>query len=167
MVFTASNNFTGTVEIPFTGAALSGEQFSGTVSIEVRTGRSDLSYTMYSGRSLTFSAADFDNYAREVTGYSLNYVRFALPSSNRGVLYYDYGHSVNNQETRVTSSNQYYYGRSPYLDRVTFVPNVNFTGDVAISYTGYTNNGQQYNGVVNIRVNMPQANSTEIGRAHV
>ena len=160
VVFTASNNFTGTVEIPFTGAALSGEQFSGTVSIEVRTGRSDLSYTMYSGRSLTFSAADFDNYAREVTGYSLNYVRFALPSSNRGVLYYDYGHSVNNQETRVTSSNQYYYGRSPYLDRVTFVPNVNFTGDVAISYTGYTNNGQQYNGVVNIRVNMPQANST-------
>lgn len=160
VVFTAASGTTGTVSIPFIGEAVSGERFSGTVSIEVRTGRSDLSYTIYAGRTLTFSAADFDNYAREVTGYSLNYVRFALPSSNRGVLYYNYGSSVNNEETRVSSSNQYYYGRSPYLDRVTFVPNVTFTGDVAISYTGYTNNGQQYNGTVNIRVNLPQANST-------
>lgn len=160
VVFTAARGYTGTVEIPFTGEALSGERFSGTVSIEVRPGRSDLSYTITSGQTLTFNAADFDNYAREVTGYSLNYVRFALPSSNRGVLYYDYSSGSSKDQIRVSSSNQYYYGRSNYLDRVTFVPNITFIGDVAISYTGYTNNGQQYNGTVNIRINQPQANGT-------
>jgi len=157
VVFTAASSYTGMVSIPFTGEAVSGERFSGIVSIEVRTGRSDLSYTITAGQTLTFNAADFDNYAREVTGYSLNYVRFALPSSNRGILYYDYWNTSNHEKTRVSASNQYYYGRSNYLDRVTFVPNVTFTGDVAISYTGYTNNGQQYNGTVNIRVNLAQA----------
>ena len=52
-----------------------------------------LNYIPYStmGRQpVTFKSDDFDAVSRSATNSSLNYVRFMLPSSSQGILYFDY-----------------------------------------------------------------------------
>lgn len=155
VTFVASSSFTGTVTIDFTGWNTKGESFSGTVEIDVGTTQNPLSYTVAGGSVLTFQDADFDDYCRMMTGDSLNYVRFTLPSSSQGTLYYDYTSSTN-YGSKVTASRNYYRSSSPYLDRVSFVPS-SYAGTVSLDFTGWSTEGEQFTGTVTITVTQKQA----------
>ena len=80
----------------------------------------------------------------------LSYVRFTLPSSSQGTLYYKY---ENGEYTNKVSANtSYYRTSSPYLDEVSFVPAAGFTGTATVSYSGYTVGGTSFTGTVEITV---------------
>ncbi|MEM5780630.1 MAG: hypothetical protein AAGU02_05745, partial [Lawsonibacter sp.] len=147
--FIPDEDFTGTVSISFTGYNTKGTSFSGTVRITVSSkgnSGSSISYTGYSGQRLSFDTADFSDASYDETGYQLNYVRFTLPSSSKGVLYYD-------GSTKVTAGTSYYRtGSSRLLEDVSFIPDEDFTGTVSISYTGYDTNGTSFSGTVRITV---------------
>lgn len=150
VIFKAREDFSGTVSIPFTGWSTGGTSFSGTVSIRVGGQADTITYKVSSGGSVEFNASDFNSAARDATGENLRYVRFTLPSSSRGTLYYDYddGHYA----SKVSASTSYYRSQSPYLDRVSFVPAAGFSGTVSFSFTGWTTGDHRFTGTVEIQV---------------
>ena len=157
--FVPASSFTGTSEISFTGWSTEGDRFTGTVEVEVgEDGGSDaITYRVRSGQTVTFDEADFDDLCRDATGDRLRYVRFELPSSSRGTLYYDYDDG--DYDSKVTASRSYYRAQSPYLDRVTFVPESGFYGAVSIDFTGRSTDNETFHGTVEIVVEEPAAAS--------
>lgn len=150
VIFRAGDDFSGTVSIPFTGWSIGGTSFTGTVSIRVGGQADTISYQVTSGNSVEFRASDFNDAARSVTGETLRYVRFTLPSSSQGTLYYDYNDGE--YASKVSASTNYYRAQSPYLDRISFVPAASFTGTVSISFTGWTTGDQRFTGTVEVQV---------------
>lgn len=148
--FLAASSFTGTVSIPFTGWSSAGTLFSGTVSVYVGNQTNAISYQVSAGSSVVFDADDFNAYSQTLTGQSLRYVRFTLPASSQGTLYYDYNQS--SSSNKVSASTNYYRTSSPYLNRVSFVPASNFSGTVSIPFTGWTTNDTRFTGTVSIYV---------------
>lgn len=157
--FLASSSFTGTVSIPFTGRSLDGTAFSGTVSIRVGATGDTITYTVTAGKAVEFQADDFNELSRDVTGETLRYVRFTLPSSSRGTLYYDYDDG--DYGSKVSSSQNYYRSSSPYLNRVSFAAASSYSGTVSISFTGWSTGGEKFSGTVEIKVE-EKANSAII-----
>lgn len=149
ITFVAASGFTGASSIPFTGWSTGGASFTGTVEVQVDEVTSgSLSYTVRQGKSVTFGAGDFNSYCREETGQDLRYVRFTLPSSNQGTLYYDY---TDASSQKVTEKQSYYRTSSPYLDRVTFVPAA-YLGTVTVYFDGWSTGGKTFSGAVKITV---------------
>ena len=59
MTFAAAESYTGTVDIPFRAWDTKGNQFSGTVTIQVDSSESEsVRYTAYKGGKVTFDDAD-------------------------------------------------------------------------------------------------------------
>lgn len=158
ITFVAGSSFTGTVTIDFTGWNTKGESFNGTVEIDVGNTQNPLNYQVVGGNVLTFQDGDFDDYCRAATGDSLDYVRFTLPTTSQGTLYYDYT-SSSNYGSKVSASRNYYRSSSPYLDRVSFVPSSSYSGTFSLSFTGWSTKGRQFSGTVTITVTQKQAGS--------
>ena len=155
ITFVPDDGFTGTCKIDFTGYDVKGDSFSGIVSITVGTAGSDIAkaitYSSTVNNVTTFKDEDFNSVCKSLTDTQLSYVQFTLPSSSYGTLYY--GYSANGSyDSKVKESTKYYYGGSPYLLNVTFVPANNVTGTVTISYTGYDTDGQSFDGKVQITI---------------
>lgn len=150
VIFQSEEDFSGTVSIPFTGWSNDGSSFSGTVSIRVGGQADTITYRVSGGSSVEFDASDFNDAARDVTGETLRYVRFTLPSSSKGTLYYDYDDG--DYASKVSESRNYYRAQSPYLSEISFVPASSFSGTVSISFTGWTTENSRFTGTVEIQV---------------
>ena len=153
VTFVPKSGFTGTVSIDFVGYSVNDERFEGTVEIGVDTRNEQIAYTVRHGGAVTFDDNDFDALSEDLTGERLRYVRFALPASSNGTLYYGYDNG--DYESRVTSTQNYYRAGNPYLDKVTFVPNTNFSGSVSVNFTGWSTGGEKFEGTVKITVEAP------------
>ncbi|MGE4275711.1 MAG: Ig-like domain-containing protein, partial [Lawsonibacter sp.] len=129
VAFVPAEGYTGTFTLFYSACDTAGNLYDGEVDITVSNNGSSgaaISYTGYSGRRLYFDTSDFSDASYDETGYQLNYVRFTLPSSSRGILYY-------NSSTKVTSGTSYYRtGSSRLLEDVSFIPDEDFTGTVSI-----------------------------------
>ena len=101
---------------------------------------------------MDFVARDFDDLCVYETDEDLNYVRFTLPSSSVGTLYYNYRESSSSNTTVKSGTNYYYSGSGNTIGKVTFVPARNFTGYAEIDFTGYSDDGTKFNGTVEIQV---------------
>ena len=108
----------------------------------------DITYTAATGASVTFKSNDFNTFCKDETSSNLDYVKFTLPSSSKGTLYYKYDQSG---EKKVTSSTSYYRSSSPYLEDVTFVPAKSVTGSVSIDFSGKSTSGKSISGTVVIQ----------------
>ena len=151
VTFVAASNYTGTVSLDFTAWDVKGNQFSGIVEIAVgEIKRGDVRYSTHEGVKVTFDDNDFNSVCKELTGGTLKYVRFTLPDSSEGTLYYNYNNG--DYDSRVTASKSYYRSSSPYLDKVTFVPKSGFTGTVSIEFVGYNTDDVRFDGTVEIGV---------------
>ena len=106
---------------------------------------------------VTFDDGDFDDLCQEMTGSRLRYVRFELPSSSKGTLYY--GYDDGDYDSKVTESKSYYRGTDPYLDRVCFVPAEGVFGAVDLELTGWSTDGGKFEGTVRITVEEPKGPS--------
>ncbi len=163
ITFVPNDSFTGTVTIPFTAYNTNGRQATGDIIIHVGQGSGDdINYSAQAGRTVNFSVNDFNNYSRTVTGYNLDYVRFSLPSTATGTLYYQYS---GNSSSRVSASTSYYRNSSPYLDEVSFVPANNSVTSAKISFTGRSTDNTSFSGTVNISYNGTQQNNPISGTA--
>ena len=153
VTFVPYSNYTGTVTVSYTGYSTDGDAFTGTVKITV--GDADdadvITYETDEDEAVTFSPTDFNSVCDDLTGSNLSYVKFTLPSSSYGKLYYNYT-SASSYGSLVSASTKYYRSSSPYLSYVTFVPYSNYTGTVTVSYTGYSTDGDSFTGTVKITV---------------
>ncbi len=159
--FWASDTFSGSIDIPFTGCAVSGETFSGllVISSSSSTGGSNrIPYATMGRQPVTFRSDDFDAVARSSVNSSLNYVRFVLPSSSQGILYFDY--STANASVPVSSTDNLYRSGEASVSKITFLPAYGFSGTVLIPFSGYAISGAQFQGTVEITVRDGAANTT-------
>ncbi|BAL01187.1 putative surface layer protein [Oscillibacter valericigenes Sjm18-20] len=154
VTFVAADGYSGTVTISYTGRDTSGNSFSGSVSIVVSSsagGKGNINYSTTKNREVEFETDDFDDLCEDVLDVHLRYVRFTLPSSSIGTLYYNY-RSSSSTGSKVSASTSYYRSSSPYLDSVSFVPASGWTGTADIAFTGYGTNSQRFTGTVTIEV---------------
>lgn len=149
VTFVPESDYTGTVNIAYTAVDSNGSSITGQVVITVTQQQAKVTYATDANQAVEFDSSDFNSACKKITGYSLDYVKFTLPSSNRGVLYLNYGSSG---EKKVTSSTSYYRGESPDLSNVTFVPAKNYTGIVSVSFTGRDTDKNTVSGTVKIAV---------------
>lgn len=152
--FVPARGYTGTVSIPITGKSTSERTFYGTVVITVDGSNVNLAYTVKATGVVTFDDESFDTLCQNETGKRLKYVRFDLPDASKGTLYYDYKDN-SNLGTVVSESKSYYRTSSPYLDRVTFVPNRSYTGTFTISFTAWDMNGKSFRDTIQMTVQEP------------
>jgi len=152
--FWAGANFRS-VEIPFTLAAVSGETFTGLLVISSGEGAGGgragaVTYTTTARQPVTFSGTHFDAASRQATNSALGSLRFSLPSSGQGILYYDYREGVTPKA--LDSSTALYLTGEVSVDKVTFVPASGFSGVVHIPYSAASINGTAFQGTVEITV---------------
>lgn len=149
--FTAASNFTGTVNIDYTGFSTSGARFTGTVEIDVSyLGGTVLSYSS-DALPFTIPGSDLTSACASALERDLSYIVFnSLPKTEEGRLYYDYvGQGTG---TEVKTSTKYYPAREPYLSRLVFVPKAGYEGTVSLPYTAYDTRGDSISGSVDIRI---------------
>lgn len=151
ITFVPKTGYTGSFSISYTGYTTDGTGYPGKVTVSVGGGGGILSYNTDSLTKVTFSLSDFQEVFSADVGTSLSYVKFSLPSSDAGTLYYSYSSSSDN--TAVSSGKKYYASSYPYLSSVSFVPNSTFSGTASISYIAYDSSGQSDSGTVYITVN--------------
>ncbi len=123
-------------------------------SVTVSENDATVTYRIEKNKTVTFSASDFNKISTNETGKNLDFVTFTLPSSSKGVLYYDYSGSSTSNDAVKKSTECY---RSPGskqigISDITFVPANNYTGTVSIPFTGEDVNGKSISGTVVIRV---------------
>ena len=119
-------------------------------------GSTAISYSTQSGKAVSFNAADFTAAA---SGQVPAYVKFTLPSSVVGRLYYRYGTAASEA---VTAATAYYLSGTPDVSRVSFLPATGFVGTVTLLYTAFDAKGNQlYTGEIKINVTRAQATGEE------
>ena len=150
--FVPASGFTGTVTIPFTGYDNAGGRFTDNLTINVSENSGAVTYSTGVNRPVSFNAPDFNEACQRAMNQGLDHVRFTLPSSREGTLYYNYNAS-RSSNTRVSSSTNYYRSNgSNAISNITFVPANNFSGTCTFSYTGYASGEGSYSGTVQITV---------------
>ena len=149
ITFVPAAGFSGTVTIPYTGYQDS-DSFTGRVVIRVSGDDGIVSYTTTRGKTVYFEAADFNDLCRRDRGRSFSRIRFDLPSSSQGTLYYNYDSAYSS--SKVSASTSYYRSGSPGVSNVCFVPAGGFTGVVSIPFSGYDDGGSRWSGTVRIAV---------------
>ncbi len=113
----------------------------------------DVTYSIKSGAECDFDEDDFNTVCEDLNGETLKYVKFELPSSSKGTLYFKYEKSG---EEEVDDGDKYYYDEDDgdyFIGDVTFVPKSGYSGKVTISYTGKDDDGNTFNGDIVITVN--------------
>jgi len=160
--FVADDDYEGTFYISYTGYDEEGDSFSGKIKITVdgdsNSTSKNITYSS-SGGAVTFSASDFNTVCDNVTDETLSYVKFTLPSTTYGKLYYNYT-SASSYDSAVSTSTKYYKSTTPSLAKVCFVPTAGYSGTVTISYTGYNTDGDSYTGTVKITVTAAATETT-------
>jgi S-layer family protein len=155
VTFVPKTNYTGTVSIKYTAYDEDGDSYLGIIKVVVEDNEFSLdtiNYETDENTSLTFDEEDFVDILENETDRDLNYVKFILPSSHEGKLYYDYS-ETSNYKSVVAESVKYFVDSAKYISKVTFVPYTNFYGTVNIDYIAYDEDGVSYEGTIRITVN--------------
>lgn len=158
VAFVPNTDLFGTVNINYTGYDTDGNSFTGSVKITINAEdevvADAITYDTDEDTAITFDEDDFNDVCTEATAEDLSYVKFTLPSTSYGKLYYNYT-SSSDYEDKVVSTDKYYYDADDdelTLSGVTFVPKDGFTGTAKVNYTGYNADGESFTGTVKITV---------------
>lgn len=149
VTFVPANEFTGRVQIPFTGWDDRGNRFSGTAEVNVRTGggSGDVYYICAAGRSVKLDNDDFNDLSLDLTGDRLYSITFnSLPSTGDGALYHS--RTSSSSGTRVKTKVEYFNSRSPRIDNLSFWATNSFSGAVEVPFTAYTVNDDSFSGTM-------------------
>ncbi len=152
--FWAASGFSR-VDIPFTGASVNGQSFTGVLTITSGAGAGSgqpgaVTYTAVGQTPVPFSGSDFDAACRQATNAALSYLQFSLPSSGQGILYYDY--RAGTAPTSLNPGATLYRSGETSVDRVSFVAAKGFSGVATVPFTGWAIDGRQFQGTVQITV---------------
>ncbi|HWQ77939.1 MAG TPA: S-layer homology domain-containing protein [Anaerovoracaceae bacterium] len=154
ITFIPNEKFSGYVEIEFEGEDMDGDSIEGTIVIQVKNedlAADDIFLNGTAGSPVLMQDVYFNRACDEILDDTLDYVKFTLPSTSYGTLYYDY--KANNGTSLVAASTKYYYeDRSPYLKNVSFVSAGTAAGTYTIKYTGFGADGGSFTGQMKITV---------------
>ncbi|MDO5479814.1 MAG: S-layer homology domain-containing protein, partial [Clostridia bacterium] len=156
ITFVPKSGYSGTVSLTYKGYYTSSKYIEGKISIKVKDSGDDdeededietINVKASVDQEVVMNASSLNSAFKEASGKTLSYIKFSLPSSTYGTLYYDYDGS---DEEKVTTSGKYYYsGTVNALKKVSFVPKKGYAGTVTIYYTAYaTSTG--YPGMIKI-----------------
>lgn len=150
--FVPTDAFVGETRISFRCVDTAGNPFNAEVIVSVNSAGSagetaNVNQTGQWGEPVELRPELFNAACQSTIGDTLAYVRFQIPSYDKGVLYYNYQGGTG---SRVDNASRYYYSGSPGLGSVTFVPASNDADRVAIHYTGYGEGGTSYTGILYI-----------------
>lgn len=149
-------DYEGTISLDYEGFNVDGESFYGTVTVKVSTAEAekagDIEYSVKNTSYKTFANSSFTSVCTKATDEKLSYVKFTLPSSSYGTLYYKYSSSKGSDSEKVSASTRYYVNEADYIKYVTFVPKSGYKGTVTISYTGFTEDDTRFTGKIKITV---------------
>lgn len=83
----------------------------------------------------------------------LDYIKFDMPVKN-GKLYYNYDDEDGDDNDLVEEEIKYYTGNSGTnkVDKITLVPNDNYSGTITVKYYAYDEDGESYEGYMKITV---------------
>ncbi len=150
ITFAPSATYTGaTATITYTGVSTGNRTFTGKIIVKLLDVNDQVAaLTGTAGQPVKFGSRLFTQACQSATGQSLKYISFALPSENRGTLYYDYT-DANNYGYKVAASDQFKLNQ---LDRLAFVPAEGYHGTVTIAYTGYSTSNTRFVGQIEVTV---------------
>lgn len=155
ITFVPANSFSGVCKIEFKGYDVEDDSFTGTIEITVGGGTlltaDPVTYTVKAGSSVYFKDDDFNTVCKKLMKNTLDYVKFTLPSASAGKLYYGYN-SSGSSSAELSASTKYYYGGTPFILNIAFVPSSSASGTTTIDYTGYDTEGAAFKGKVQITV---------------
>ena len=147
VTFVPGSGYAGAVTVEFSGRGTNGDRFTGTLRIQVGSSGGRIAYSADAGAAVSFVLSDFDSLCENETGARMDYVTFTLPSSSRGVLYYQYNESGQRQ---AASSDRFYRSGTPNLADVSFVPASGLTGALELSFSGRSIENDRFSGTVTI-----------------
>lgn len=160
ITFVPDDDCPSKVSISYEGADLDGNYFYGEIIIEVSGASTNsdtyIKYSVYINDTVTFDEDDFNDYCQEENNEELDYVKFTLPSSSKGILYYDYD---GDDEEKISSSDKFYYDETPSISEITFVPDEDCPSEITISYQGVDAEGDSFYGEVIISVSGTSSNT--------
>lgn len=154
VVFVPKSSYKGTFIINYTGYDDDGDTFTGIVKITVNeesAAADTINLSTKEDTVLYFDEDDFNDACEDATNETLDYIKFTLPSSSYGKLYYGYS-SQSNFDSLVSNSTKYYYDDSPSLDKVAFVPYKDYNGTVTVKYSGWNTDGINFTGSIKITI---------------
>jgi hypothetical protein len=155
VVFAANSAFAGDTELEYRAFVSKTDYYDGKIIIRVAEGNGtlpDISYETPNNLILGFWGADFSDALKTLTNDSLDYVIFELPPAEAGELVFEY-----------TSDSKYGYkvkagdkfdrlGSGDLISDLDFVPKLGYIGSFDLNYTAYDSVGEQYDGVVKIKI---------------
>ena len=156
VTFVPAANCPSVVTIGYSGYDVSNRAVSGRVTINITGGTSsgttrtsDVRYSANWGDQVIFRATDFSSACQATLGEALSYVRFSLPASSQGTLYFNYNSSgvYNSAISPLTS---YYASGAPAIGGVSFVPSTTASSQVTMNYTAVGTRGNTYTGTIYI-----------------
>ena len=109
---------------------------------------STIYYHMEEDGVAEFRDEDFQDLCRRETGYGLGSIRFSLPSSRRGTLYYRYK-DPKHWDSKVSEYQSYTVNGLRHIDDVSFVSTGNY-GNCDVAFEGWSSNDQHFSGTVRI-----------------
>jgi hypothetical protein len=154
VTFVPAATATGTITLPYSGYDSRGNLYLGYILFQTFEGQDTVLTYVSTGQNTVFSVADFQNACLLKLDTQLDFVRFTLPDTSQGKLYYAYG-TV--QQTPVSAASQYTV--ATYLQYVSFLPREGFSGVATISYTGVDSNGTDYTGAIQVVVTPPSSSA--------
>ena len=139
----------GTSYFNYTGYAINGQSFTGTVAVQVSNPTpSDVNYTVSSSSPIRLSSSTLRNVCNPVLSRELSYIEItSLPSSTLGQLYANY--SGFGSGTLANVGGRYYCSSNPSIDQLYFVPRGGAQGTATVTYTGYSSSGERVSGRIN------------------
>ena len=156
VTFVPAANCPSVVTIGYTGYDVSNRAVSGRVTINITgsTGSntlrsSDVRYNANWGDQVIFRATDFASACQATLNEALSYVRFNLPYSSQGTLYFNYN-SSGVYGSAVSPLTSYYASGAPAIGGVSFVPATTATNQVTMTYTAFGVRGNTYTGTIYI-----------------
>ena len=172
--FEPKSSYSGTITLTYKGYYTSSKYIEGKITIKVKDADGDddeddedddeiktITVKADEDEEITMNATSMNSAFKAAVGSTLSYVKFTLPSSSAGKLYYDYD---GDDEDTVSASDKYYYSGSSnnLIKKVSFVPKYGYTGTVTIKYNAYkSGSSTAYPGVIKIQYGSSSSSTSE------
>lgn len=161
ITFVPAAGYKGNVVINYKAYDVKGASYTGKIEITINEEKEvifdldTIKYIIDKNSKLTLDSDDFEDVLEALTyddddddDKDLKHVKFILPDSKYGNLYYKY---ESDSYFKYLVSENKAYGEDD-IEKITFVPAVGFTGNVVIKYTAYTEDGGSYRGQIIVAV---------------
>lgn len=150
ITFVPESGYTGTFDIEYTAYDTDRNSYAGKITVTVKyeaVKAETISYTVKKDSKVNFDSDDFED-VLDMGDDDFDYVKFAIPDAEQGILYYDYD-AKSSSDVKVKNNTKYDFDD---IDEITFVPKSGFTGKLYIDYTAYDIYGNEYQGRIKITV---------------